>query len=84
MQSKGGQSNAYQLKHTKATHNRPSGSNVHSAAHSNPNQFKNKTEHNIAVQSNSKQYKPKQPTAAQRCIRPQAYYGQLQHTQLSN
>ena len=57
MQSKAGQSNPKQLKHTKATHNRPSISNVHSVAQSNPNQFKNKAEHNIAVHNNSKQYK---------------------------
>ena len=57
MQSKAGQSSPKQLKHTKATHSRPSRSNVHSVAQSLSNQIKHKAEHNIAVQSNSKQYK---------------------------
>ena len=57
MQSKAGQSSTKQLKHIKATHSRPSRSNVHSVAQSLSNQIKHKAEHNITVQSTSKQYK---------------------------
>ena len=57
MQSKAGQSSTKQLKHIKATHSRPSRSNVHSVAQSLSNQIKHKAEHNITVQSISKQYK---------------------------